>query len=253
MQRAQALWQLSTAKLAAWTDLAVVRFRQAETGERTLYVIAIVITLLLFIALLSNFAGRDVVPAKPARVAEQTAKETQPTQTAATVVAATPDTGVNSKIAVQSGPAVVKSVPAEPKISGKKSVSAHSESVPKSKAPKAVQSKNAKQASNDKIEQPPKNTETQPKAINKNDIWNNVGVTVSSGDSNTYISVACIEGTEVFIDGIRKGRVGTSPLKISVAPGKHMMIVSNASKGIFTRSVEIGSGKTLHIKPNRCN
>jgi len=156
-------------------------------------------------------------------------------------------------VAIQSGQAIVKSAPAESKVSGKKSITAHSQSAPKNKAQKTAQSKNAKQAANDKIEQPPKTTESQPKIINKNDIWNNAGVTVPSGNSNAYISVACIEGTEVFIDGIRKGRVGTSPLKISVAPGKHMMIVSNASKGIFTRSVEICSGKTLHIKPNRCN
>ncbi len=253
MQRAQSLWQLSIAKLGAWTDLAVVRFRQAETGERTLYAIAIVITLLLFIALLANFAGHDVVPVKPARVAEQAAKATQPSQTVAPVVAAVPEPGVNSRMAIQPSPAAVKAAPAEPKVSGKKSIAAHSPSVSKSKAQKTVQSKNAKQTSSDKIEQPPKNTETQPKIINKNDIWNNAGITVSSGNSNAYISVACIEGTEVFIDGIRKGRVGTSPLKILVSPGNHMMIVSNVSKGIFTRSVEVGSGMTLHIKPNHCN
>jgi hypothetical protein len=253
MHRAQAIWQSSTAKLGTWTGLAVARFRQAESGERTLYAIAIVITLLLFIALLANFAGHDAAPVKPARIAEQTAKPTQSNQTAAPVVAAVPDPGANSKIAVQTNKPVVKSVPADSKVSDKKSIAAPSQRVSKSKAQKTVQSKNAKQAANDKIEQPPKNTETQPKIINKNDIWNNAGVTVSSGNSKAYIFVACIEGTEVFIDGVRKGRVGTSPLKILVSPGKHMMIVSNASKGIFTRSVEVGSGKTLHIKPNHCN
>jgi len=262
MQRARVLWQLSTAKLGVWTGLAIVRFRQAETGERTLYAIAIIITLLLFIALLTNFAGHEVVPVKPARIAEQTVKATQPGQAVAPVVAAVPDSEVNTKIAVQSSPVIVKSAPAEPKVSGKKIIVAHSQKKPKSKAQKTVQSKNEKQTSNDKIsntapqekiEQPPHKTETRPKIINKNDIWNNAGVIVSSGNSNAYISVACIEGTEVFIDGIRKGRVGTSPLKILVAPGKHMMIVSNVGKGIFQRSVEIGSGKTLHIKPNHCN
>jgi class 3 adenylate cyclase len=261
MQRARALWQLSTAKLGAWAGLALVRFRQAEAGERTLYVIAIVITLLLFIALLTNFAGHEVVP-ESARIAEQTVKTTQPSQAIAPVVAAVPDSGANSEMAVKSSPEIVKSVPADSKVSGKKIIAADSQSVSKSKAKKTVQSKNAKQTSNDKISnnlrqdkiaEPSNKTESQPKIINKNDIWNNAGVTVSSGNSNAYISVACIEGTEVFIDGIRKGRVGTSPLKILVTPGKHMMIVSNASKGIFTRSVEIGSGRTLQIRPNHCN
>jgi outer membrane biosynthesis protein TonB len=77
--------------------------------------------------------------------------------------------------------------------------------------------------------------------------------TVSSDGTDAHILVTCKEGTEVFIDGARKGRIGTKPLAIAVPPGQHTVIVSHTSGGIYTQNVELVSGKTVHIKPDFCD
>jgi hypothetical protein len=76
---------------------------------------------------------------------------------------------------------------------------------------------------------------------------------VSSDGSDAHILVSCREGTEVFVDGARKGRIGSKPLAIAVPPGQHTVIVSHTSGGIYTQNVELVSGKTVHIKPNFCD
>jgi hypothetical protein len=98
----------------------------------------------------------------------------------------------------------------------------------------------------------PKHSATQAKITSKKDIDKNEAVTTPSGSKDATVSVTCAEGTEVFVDGIRKGRIGALPLTVAVPPGKHTVIVSHASRGIFTQSVELNSGKTVHLKPSLC-
>jgi Adenylate and Guanylate cyclase catalytic domain len=241
MQRAKAVWRSAATRLDALMGFMIIRFRQAESGQRVLYVIAVAVPLLLLIALLTNLPRHDEVPAMPTGMGEQAAITTQPGLTVAPVT----------------------SVPAGSEIKANGAIPAHSPTIAKPGIKKNVESKIAKEILRDKPKDKPqdkledksksKHSENQAKIINKDDAENNAAVATSSGSADAYISVTCMEGTEVFVDGIRKGRVGYSPLTVVISPGKHMVIVSHTSRGIFTQSVELNSGKTVHIKPSLCN
>ena len=217
MQRAKIAWQAAATTLDALIDLMIIRFRQAGSRQRVLYVAAVGIPLLLFIALLANLAEHKP-PALPTVIIEPAVK------TAQTDLAITP--------------APVTAVTAGADIKTQNIVPPHSPTPPKIK--KNMGSNAKKEESMDK-----------PKS--KDNIENNGTMVTSSGSANASISVICKEGTEVFIDGVRKGRVGSSPLTIVTPPGKHTVIVSHASRGIFTQSVELNRGKTMHLKPSLCN
>jgi len=231
MHRAKVVWRRASARLDALTDLVIIRFRKAETGQRALYVAAVAIPLLLLIALLTSWAMHAKIPAMPIGMGVQAEKTTQPS------------------LAV----APVESAPADSKVKTKEASTAHSPTGTKTRTKKSVERKNAKAASHAKPDDNPDNADDQAKITNKNDTEHSSASVTSSGSTKAYISITCVEGTEVFVDGISKGRIDKSPLSILVAPGQHTVIVSNASKGIFTQSVKLSSGKTVHIKPNRCN
>lgn len=75
----------------------------------------------------------------------------------------------------------------------------------------------------------------------------------ASGNSNAYIFVSCKEGTEVFIDGVRKGRISTAPLSLMMSPGKHAVIVSHPRAGVFSQDIVFEAGKTARLNPDFCN
>ena len=238
MQRAKAFWHQATAKLDVLTDLVIIRFRDAETGQRALYVAAVAIPLLL-IVLLTSWAMHDKAPAMTKGMGAQAENTPQPSLAVAPVAPALADSKAN----------------------GRKAAAAHTPAVPEKSIRKNVERKNAKAASRKKpkarsrakLDGKPGNKDNQATTTNKNVAGHNSTHTTSSGSKNAYISITCVEGTEVFVDGIRKGRIDKAPLSILVAPGKHTVIVSNVSKGIFTQSVRLSSGKTVHIKPSLCN
>jgi hypothetical protein len=214
-------------------DLMIIRFRQAEPGQKVLYVAVIAAPLLLLIVLLTNLGRHGAVPSKPNGVGEQSAKTSQPDLVVVPVASAPAGSDVKTKDAIP----------------------AHTPIVPKTRIKKKVESKIAEGIPKAKSEDKPKSnhSENQAKTTNNNVIENNAAVVTSSGSSKTYILVTCVEGTEVFVDGISKGRIGSFPLRVVVSPGKHTVIVSLASRGIFTQSVELNSGKAVHIKPSLCN
>jgi hypothetical protein len=226
VQRAKAAWRSAATKLDALIEPAIIRYQQADTQQRVLYAAVVAVMLLLFIVILSNLARHGEVPTKPSMLAEQqasTSKAGLPVEPDSPAPAASDKT--------------------------KESIQPHSSSAPKPKIKNKAGSKVAKETPKAK----PEHSENQAKIIDNNKIENKAALVTASGNQNTYISVACVEGTEVFIDGISKGRMGSSPLKVEVSPGKHTVIVSLTSRGIFTQGVEVGSGKTAHIKPGPCN
>jgi hypothetical protein len=171
--------------------------------------------------------------------------------------------GVQEENASQPSLAVapVKTAPADSKVNTKGSSAAHAPAETNTRTRKSVERNKAKTAAQKSIKTKPKaipeersrNTGNQAQtATNSGSEHGSTNIT-SSGSSKAYISITCVEGTEVFVDGIRKGRIDKSPLSVLVAPGKHTVIVSSVSKGIFTQSVKLSSGKTVHIKPSRCN
>jgi Adenylate and Guanylate cyclase catalytic domain len=222
-QRAKRAWRSAAVWLDALTDHIIIRFRQAEPRQRAWYIAVVAVPLLLLIVLLTNLARHGEIPATSIGEGEQAVKTTQPGLAVAPVSSSTEGSAVNSKGAIPAH---------SPK--GKNKVKPQGKLVIKPKP----QSKHA---------------ENQAKILNKNEVENHATVAPSSGSADAYISVTCMEGTEVFIDGIRKGRVGSLPLTLLVPPGKHTVIVSHTSRGIFTQSVELNSGMTVHIKPSLCN
>jgi hypothetical protein len=233
MQRAKAVWQSAATRLDGLIEFIITRFRQAEPQQRVLYAAFAAVPLLLLIMLLASLARHGEVPAMPTRMAEQTASSAKP------VLAIAPEAPVSAASGVMT----------------KEAIQAHSQTVPKTGNKKKVEGKIAKEIPKAKPEDNPKpeHSENQTKSINNNGIEHNSTLTTSSGGTKSYISVTCVEGTDVFVDGIRKGRVGTSPLRVEISPGSHTVIVSHTSRGIFTQSVELSSGKTVHIKPSLCN
>ncbi|HUW76586.1 MAG TPA: hypothetical protein VMV70_07870, partial [Gallionella sp.] len=237
MVRVKSGWRLATTRVHAWSDLAILRFREADTGQRAIYAAAVAIPLLLLIALLTNWAIRHTPTEKLATTSELANTLPQSGPAGASVASASTDTKVGSK------QAIAARTLAESRTRGKESVeSKHAKAVARNKSkPKA------------KLEGKSSIANNQASATNKSDTEYNSTYITSSGSKNSYIVVTCMEGTEVFVDGISKGRTDKSPLSILVSPGKHSLILSNASKGIFTQSVRLSTGKIVHIKPNRCN
>jgi hypothetical protein len=240
MQRAEVVWHAAASKLDGWIDLAIIRFRQADSKLRSFYVVIVAVPLLLLIMLLTSLVRHGEAPAMPTGMGESTVKTSQ------SGLAVVPAALVPVGSSIETQAAVPASSPAAPVLDSKKSVENNNV--------KETHRDKHKNKHLDKAEAKPKsNLDDQAKTINKEDAKNNAPVTTSSGKADAYISVTCAEGTEVFIDGIRKGRVGSSPLSIAVPPGKHTVIVSHTSRGLFTQSVEISLGRVVHIKPNLCN
>lgn len=64
--------------------------------------------------------------------------------------------------------------------------------------------------------------------------------------------VVCTEGTEVFVDGVRKGSVGSRPFRVDVPSGTHTVIVSHPRGGIYSQEVNMNSDKAVEIRPKFC-
>jgi hypothetical protein len=224
---AKIIWRSAAAKLDVLIDLMIIRFNQADTKQRLLYIAVIAVPSLLFITLLADLIHQDVAPVAPPTKVKQAVNTVQP-----------------GSVIVP-----VQSVPGSLDVKSEGVNQARSATEPELNAKKNSEATDQREIHKSKHKDKPKHIEAQAKV----DASNNAPVVTSNGKSGAYISVACVEGTEVFIDGIRKGRVGSSPLSLLLPPGKHAVIVSHSSRGIFTQNVELSLGKTLHIKPSLCN
>ena len=233
LQYASEVWRLATARLDALIELMIVRFRQAEPKQRALYAAIVAIPLLLFVVLFANLARHVEVTAKANKAEGQLANSSKP------VVAVVPETAVPATI---------------PDAKPNEAIQAQPQTAPKTIAKKKTESKIASKTAKTKTEDKTKSqhSDNQAKAAINNDTEQKSTYTTSSGGTKAFITVTCVEGTDVFVDGIMKGRVGASPLTIAAPPGNHAVIVSHTSRGIYTQNVKLVSGKTVHIKPSLC-
>jgi hypothetical protein len=183
--------------------------------------------LLVLIVSLTILVRHSEVSAKSTRMGEQLAGNSKPGLAVAPEAKDTPAADANTNETIQ----------------------AQSKTSTKSKNKAKAERKIAKATPEAKLLK----SDNQAKIIDNNGTEHNSTITTSSGGTKSYISVTCVEGTDVFVDGIRKGRIGSKPLTIAVPQGKHTVIVSHTSRGIFTQGVELKSGKTVHIKPSLCN
>jgi hypothetical protein len=195
-----------------------------------LYVGAIAIPLALLITLLINLVRHEEAPGAP------TVRENKQ---AADTIRADSAIAPSAPVPVESNAKVNGATPAIPPAK------------PKTKSKKMAASKKAKVAAGKKskdrqaVSQAATNT---PDVVEKK-----VPVASSSSGTDAFISVSCKEGAEVFVDGARKGRIGSKPLVVAVPPGPHTVIVSHTSGGIYTQNVEMNAGKSVHIKPSFCD
>jgi len=68
------------------------------------------------------------------------------------------------------------------------------------------------------------------------------------------VSVRCMEGSSIFVDGFSKGAVGKSSLRISLDPGKHHLTITHPGKpSVYTQVIFIKTGETLYVHPDFCN
>ena len=68
-----------------------------------------------------------------------------------------------------------------------------------------------------------------------------------------YIQVICKDDVQVFVDSAQKGKLSTGSLTVTAKPGKHKVILTHASFGIYSEEVVIEPGKTVRIRPKVCN
>jgi len=222
--RVQMLWRSAAAKLDALIEFSIARYQQAGSMQRAIYMGASAIALLLLIALLVNLSRRTEIPVAPTVKEGHELRVIQPSSAVAPVAS------------VQKG--------AEAKSSG--AAVPHAQPKPKPKAKKVAREKPPA------VKHPERHQVTKNQdAVGKSAVA--APAAVSSNGSDAHILVSCREGTEVFVDGARKGRIGSKPLAIAVPPGQHTVIVSHTSGGIYTQNVELVSGKTVHIKPSFCD
>ena len=111
----------------------------------------------------------------------------------------------------------------------------------KPESPKVVQSRKPKTA-----------PRVKPKPSTQEKVARKPAAEPSGGSTEARISVNCTAGTEVFVDGVRKGSVGSKPLVIAMPPGMHTVIVSHVSGGIYSQNVKFNSGVAVQIRPNFC-
>lgn len=97
----------------------------------------------------------------------------------------------------------------------------------------------------------PKTTQTKPQSV-QTQPKKTQSTAKKSADNKSRILVPCTAGTEVFVDGVRKGSVGTKAFSVVIPPGRHNVIVSHPSGGIYSRDVTLEIGKTVEIRPDFC-
>ena len=218
---ANEIWRSGVARLYDLTAQLITLFRRAEPRQRAIYAGVIAIPLLLLIVLLVNLAGHDEIPATP--TAEEHAATT-----------------------IQPGSAVagVSTSPA--------GADAKSDGAEKSQAASKRETQQTARSKETKGKPKTKRAESQPKTKTQEAAANKSIVTVPTGGSGAYLSVRCLDGTEVFLDGTRKGRISGSSLTIKATPGSHTVIVSHP-QGVDSRNVVLESGKTVRINPDFCN
>lgn len=236
----------------SWSDNVIKNFRsrfeQTDRRQRAIYAGAIVVPVVLIGVLILTLGGHDEMPAPPDAESLSAASGIEPVSTAAPAIPGTPV--VESKTA---GTSPVQSA-AAPKSSPKKSASSTAASRKTSSQPASEQPANDQPT----IDQP-RQVDTQRRstatesADKKGWLDTLIGGDAAQQGAKAHIAVRCNPGTEVFVDGTRKGELISRVLVIDVSPGKHTVIVTSISGEVYSQKVELTEGKTVNIRPGFCD
>ncbi len=67
------------------------------------------------------------------------------------------------------------------------------------------------------------------------------------------ISLKCLQGSLLFIDGSQKGRITSGPLNVVTTAGKHAVIVMLPNQKLFSHTVTAEVNKKVELNPDICN
>jgi hypothetical protein len=218
VEHARQGWESAAARLEALSGGLLERYRQANPKRRAIYAAAIAVPVLLIGGGLM-FAGRDEssIPVDEQILAPSDLQ----------AVSAPLTSGEKAVVAKADAPATVK---------------------PETKKAAEVQKTNGQKANG---QSKPSHEQPKAKPSEPSKPWYE---RTGGPGSDAYVVVSCKEGTQVFVDGSQKGKVGSSALTVPVvAAVKHTVIVSHPNGGIYTQNVELAAGKTLRIRPGFCD
>lgn len=267
---AKAAWNNAASKLDGLIESIMVRFKQADAKQRALYVGAIVVPVALVGVLLLKPAHHD--KALPDAGQEQDRSGIQLAPTVAPVPQAENKEAGTSAARPAAKPDTKKTVAANADSKGKDGQVKHlttqskaTEQTRDMEQTKAVES--ARVVEPARAVEPAKTVE-RTKAVERKSTAKNAPATDSSAEKSTGASIfiICKEGTQLFVDGMEKGKVElfekdaekvkmtiTKGLTVPVSPGKHKIIVTSKSGAFYSQDVELNPGKTMNIKPDFCN
>ena len=234
---------LALKKLDAWLEIALNHYHHIEAKKRPLYVAAIgaPLVLLMAFALKSALRGDDVpAGAKPA--VARVSRAMQEASGAHTTLAVSAVGGVAVTVDAKTG-AVIP--PKKPKtVKGGKLSSAT-----------PVKPGSVKLNAPGALRKPAKLTEREKEEQAINHAVRKVFGFAKGGDvnNNAKISLNCLPGTLLFVDGTQKGRVTSGDAVAEVAPGRHVVIAILPSQKLFSQSVDVPAGKMVRIRPSLCN
>jgi hypothetical protein len=212
------------------------RFAQAGLGRRALYVGAVALPVALIAMLVLKPAPDGEAPALPGADQMDAASGVE---SASAVAEANPVAPPAENMAPEAGNTKVA---ARPK--AKKTAQARTD------AKKGVESKTVSKKTSDpaRVAQP-KTQEAEP-ADKKN--WLEAIKGGVEPGTEAYISIRCQAGTQMFVDGTEKGKVASEGMTVTVAPGKHKVIVTSKDGALYTRDVVLEPGRTVRVKPDFC-
>jgi len=238
--RAKSVWHSAASRLKVLLEQLVIRFMHATLQQRVLYVGSVAALLFLLAILAVKLVDPHEAGKTSNRIDKQSSNESRIALAVApesSVQESSGGNGRNNKHAQASSGSqqkVVESKVVPPKLKLK----------PKFE-PKAEPMLELKSSVN--------HPEGRPKAKVQDTVAEKAVVSASSGKSEANISVNCKEGTEIFVDGVRKGRISSELLTIPIPPGKHTVIVSHPRAGVFSQDIAIDAGKTVRLNPSICN
>jgi len=236
------------------------RFEQADRRQRAIYAgaIAVPVVLIGVLVLTLGGGGRDEMPAQPDAESLSAASGIEPVPAAAPAIPVAPV--AESKTAETS--------PAQPAAAPKPDAKKMTVSKPSPKKPAASTADSKKTSDQPAIDQPtsdqptidqPRQADTQRKstttesADKKGWLDTIIGGDAAQQGAPAHIAVRCNPGTQVFIDGVQKGKIISRMLVVDVPAGKHTVILTSTSGEVYSQKVELAAGRTANIRPGFCN
>ncbi len=250
----------SVSKPGVWSE----KIQQASAKQRALYAGMVVVPLLLLAGILvflpahreapqtklpvETMPPASAVPAISTAMEQVAQKNAVTDKVAADKVAA--DKVAADKVAADK---VAADKVAADKVAADKKASAMAVSAKAASNKRISETPSAQAAAQEKhkVEQVVKKAAASAK--NSENLSQNRTSDAAAAGEFAHILVACKEGTQVFVDGSQKGKMSLDSMVVTIKPGKHKVILTHPSFGIYSEEVDVDPSKTERVKPKVCN